>query len=691
MVVFGVGVVALVAVLWYASNVDGRPPAVQGFSLTHHLSADAEIALTTSSLEVEFSEPVQHADAERAITISPAIAGSFSWSSTTLTFTPAARLPLRTAFEVAIAAGIRDVAGNAMTAPPRPFDFETVGNPSVVASDPANADDGVPLDGTIQIDFSTLMDTASVGPAMRLTPGTDVTLRWARERLTIEPTAPLQPNRRYTLTIGTGAHDLAGTPLAAPVSLSFRTVASELSAEIIVPTPDVEGIATTSEIAVIFDRDLDAESLRDDLLTITPDVAGSLDVVAAPGAAGLRESGLRILRFQPSAPLEPNTTYEVIIGPGLLAADGAGLAAGLAWRFTTGSPTATLSNQVAFLSDRAGITNLWAMNPDGTNQRQLSAELSPITGYSIAPDGRSFVIGDGAVIVWQRADGSARRLLTDGGAIEYDPAYAPDGSSITYGRLDPILGDASLWRRDADGSDAQRIRLPGETTTTPNPTPSATSPVSLFRAPRLSPDGTALAFVDDAGRVVILDLVTEHLSAAPFIAFSEPVWQPDSSGVLLSGLARRSNAEPRLHAPGLPVPALDPASLQLDVQRLAGLRVVRLALGASIVEPAAFAGGATRPTIDGRGAVGFISLAGEANAGRLWVSADLRDAGEEFLARDGARARSASFAPEPGAILISRVADAEEGASSGGVWIVHLASGSARQLCPDGWQPRWLP
>jgi hypothetical protein len=215
--------------------------------------------------------------------------------------------------------------------------------------------------------------------------------------------------------------------------------------------------------------------------------------------------------------------------------------------------------------------------------------------------------------------------------------------------------------------------------------------VSLLRAPRLSPDGTALAFVDDSGRVAILDLVTERLSAAPFIAFSEPVWQPDSSGVLLSGLARRTDAQPRVHAPGSPVPALDPESLQLDARRLAGLRVVRLARGASVVEPAAFGGGATRPTIDGGGAVGFIILSGVADAGRLWVSADPRDAGEEFLARDGARAGSASFAPEPGAILIGRVAEAEAGESSGGVWIVHLASGSARQLSGDGWQPRWLP
>ena len=147
-----------------------------------------------------------------------------------------------------------------------------------------------------------------------------------------------------------------------------------------------------------------------------------------------------MLRFQPSGPLNPNTTYDVTLLPGLLGADGAGLPAGLSWSFTTGAPTGTLSNQIVFLSDRAGIANLWAMNPDGTNQRQVSAELSPVIDYAVAPDGRAFVVGDGAVIVWQRADGSARRLLTDADVVEFDPAYSPDGGTLVFGRADPVLG-----------------------------------------------------------------------------------------------------------------------------------------------------------------------------------------------------------------------------------------------------------
>jgi len=630
--------------------------------------------------------------ARGAFAISPQVRGSFSWSGATLTFTPASRLPLRTSFEVSIAAGIRDRAGNEMTAAPPQYQFETVGNPTIVDTEPVEGDEEAALDTGVQIDFSTLMDTASVAGALRVTPALEYRLQWRGERLMIVPSAPLEPDRRYSLVIGIGARDQAGTPLAERFSLSFRTVASQLAADVIVPASEVQGVAVTSPIAVIFDRALDPDSVDDDLFTIMPAVAGSLDAVVTPGAAGLRNGGLRVLRFQPSGPLEPNTTYDVSIGPGLLAADGSGLPAGLAWSFTTGAPTATLSNQVTFLSDRGGIANLWAMNPDGTNQRQLSSELSPITDYSIAPDGRSFVVEDGAIIVWQRADGSARRELTDVGALEFDAAYAPDGSVITYVRIDP-LGQPGLWQRDADGSHPQPIPLPDETTATSSPTASPAAPVVLLRAPRLSPDGSALAFIDDGGRVAILDLLTDRLSEAPFVALTAPVWQPDGEGILVSGWAARTGIDPRLHEPGSPVPLLDPAAMPLDARDVAALRVVRFSPGASAVVPADFGNGATRPAVYGSGLVAYIRLSGPgASSGSLWVSVDPADGGDELLGDFGARAGSAAFAPEPGAMVIARIAEpGDDPAVTAGVWIVNLRSGLTEQLSVDGWLPRWLP
>lgn len=678
----GVGLAVLGGILYYASTVDGRGPTVLAISLTQQLTDDAEQALTTTSIEVDFSEPVEHASAESAFAISPPVDGAFSWSASSLTFTPASRLPLRTEFEVSIGPGVRDRAGNEMPGTPEPFRFTTVGNPTVLLSDPTDVATDLALNAPIVIEFSTLMDTASVERAIRISPSADVKMRWSRERLSVVPVAGWEPNRRYSLTIGVGARDQAGTPLERAFRISFRTVVAGLGVEAIVPADAVAGVSVTTPIALLFDQALDPESVQDDLLTITPAVAGSLDVVAAPGAAGLRDTAPRILRFQPSGPLDPNTTYEVTLGPGLLGVDGAGMPAGVAWTFTTGAPTATLSNQVLFLSDRAGITNLWAMNPDGSNQRQLSAELSPISGYAVSPDGRAFITGDGAAIVWQRADGSARRLLTDPGVVEFDAAYSPDGTAITFGRADPALGSSlGLWMSDSDGSDPRPIELPLGPAVSPSPDQ---APVPLLRTPRMSPDGTALAFVDQAGRVAIIDLELEQLTSAPFFALSEPTWLPDGSGVLVAGLPAGSAIDPNPYRPRTAVAALDPASSEFDAAQVAALHVVRINRFATSVRATAFGAGAARPVVDAGGRYAFIRLAGgEAGGGSLWVTPALADAGAAIGVPGGATA-SASFAPEPGSMVIGE-------AGPGGVWLLDLASGDAQRLTTDGWLPRWLP
>lgn len=690
--VFAIGLAVLAAILYYASTVDGRAPTVLHVSLTQHLTGGVDTALTTSSIEIAFSEPVQHPTAVAAFAISPAVDGSFSWSSASMTFTPAARLPLRTEFEVTIGPGVRDAVGNAMATAAAPFHFTTVGNPSVVASDPADGAADVALDAAIVVDFSTLMDTASVERALSLAPAGDVRLRWAGERLTITPLAPLDPNRRYLLTIGTGALDQAGTPLESAFRLSIRTVLSSLSAGTLVPGDGVAGVAIDTAVAIVFDRDLDPDSVHDDLLTIEPAVAGSLAAIVSPGAAGLRDGELRMLRFQPSGSLEPNTTYEVTLKPGLLGADGAGLPVGLSWSFTTGAPAGSLSNQIVFVSDRGGIANLWAMNPDGTNQRQLSAELSPVIDYAVAPDGRAFVVGDGAVLVWQRADGSARRLLTDADAVEFDPAYSPDGATLVFGRADPALATGlGLWTSDAEGSDPRPIELP--TPAVASPSPSGATRVPLLRAPRISPDGTALAFVDDVGRVAILDLETAHLSAASLIAFSEPIWLPDSSGVLVSGLPGGSGSAARIYRHGSPVPILDPGSFELDETQLAGLRIVRLDRGATAVTRTPFGGGAVRPTVDASGRIAFVTLElPGTGAGSPQLADALGDASDPVLGDPSARADFISLTPEQDAALISRGAvPGDIGTAARGIWLVNLGTGTAKQLSPDGWLPRWLP
>jgi len=80
LVVIAVGGVVLAGVLYVASTVDSRPPAVHAFTLTQAIPDEPSRALITTSLEVAFSEPVDIDSAAAALSIEPAVTGSISWS-----------------------------------------------------------------------------------------------------------------------------------------------------------------------------------------------------------------------------------------------------------------------------------------------------------------------------------------------------------------------------------------------------------------------------------------------------------------------------------------------------------------------------------------------------------------------------------------------------------------------------------
>ena len=86
------------------------------------------------------------------------------------------------------------------------------------------------------------MDTASVQRALEVVPSTEVDLRWAGQRLTITPRARLLPDQAYTVSLGSGAHDQAGTALTEPLRLEFTTLPAGLSARTVVPAQGTQGI-----------------------------------------------------------------------------------------------------------------------------------------------------------------------------------------------------------------------------------------------------------------------------------------------------------------------------------------------------------------------------------------------------------------------------------------------------------------
>jgi hypothetical protein len=669
--VIGVGGIVLAGVLYVASTFDARPPTVLEVRLTAPSADDDRVALITTSLELTFSEPVATDGAEAAVLLEPEVAGAVTWSGSTMIFTPADPLALETEYVLTLAEGIRDLSGNPMTELPPPFEFVTAGRPTLVESEPADGDEEVPLDTPITLTFSTLMDIASVEDRLRLSPSFDHELRWSGQLLEIVPRQPLDPASEYAVEVDAEAADAAGVTLGAPIRVAFQTVTSDLTALTLVPTDGVDGVAPISPIAVLFDRPIDPETVGGDQLTVTPEVAGTLEVVALPDDPPDDDGAGSLLRFTPSGPLPPNTTFQVELAPELATVSGETMAEPLRWTFNTGAPTAALSNGITFVTDRAGIPNVWVMNADGTGQRQVTAELEAVLDYTVAPDGSSLVVSDGRRLVYQRADGTDRRVLTDEAHLEFDPTYSPDGQRIAFVRAEMETGRGlGLFEWEVGGGDATPIALPDVLGASPAPSAAPAEEGPSLRAPRYAPDGQALAFVDLAGSVGIFELPEERLTLAPFDAGAAPIWMPDSSGVLLTGVSGTGAAPAVTFEP--PVAPLVGGAAD-SVHRLArsGTTTVNLGLGAGAM-------------VLGVGPDGTIAYAD--SAGLLWIADSLSALASADVLTDEPVA-AASIAPsEPAAVVVFA-----DSADVGSVELVELDDGDRTALAPDGAGPRWLP
>jgi TolB protein len=122
---------------------------------------------------------------------------------------------------------------------------------------------------------------------------------------------------------------------------------------------------------------------------------------------------------------------------------------GMAW---------TPNNRIVYGSSASGDIELWIMDADGSNQKQLTADQYINFKPSVTPDGRSIVFVSrkgGAPHIWKMdIDGTNRVQLTDGNAETY-PSVSPDGAYIIYSSLN--AGVATMWRIPVNGGTPEQL------------------------------------------------------------------------------------------------------------------------------------------------------------------------------------------------------------------------------------------
>jgi len=117
----------------------------------------------------------------------------------------------------------------------------------------------------------------------------------------------------------------------------------------------------------------------------------------------------------------------------------------------------TPDGRIVYRSNAGGNTEIWVMNADGSNPKQLTVDARVSRGLTVSPDGRYIVFASdraGRFNVWRvDSDGSNLKQLTDGEGELY-PHCTPDGRWVIYQRGEV---ESTLWKVPTEGGESVQL------------------------------------------------------------------------------------------------------------------------------------------------------------------------------------------------------------------------------------------
>jgi hypothetical protein len=186
------------------------------------------------------------------------------------------------------------------------------------------------------------------------------------------------------------------------------------------------------------------------------------------------------------------------------------------------------NGKIAFYRYAGDGTDIFSVNPDGTNEVALTNQ----SGYELdpewSPDGQKIAFGYRGAIRTMNADGSGQvQLLGPPGMVE--PSWSPDGGKLAFARfwtpppIDENPQQKDIFKINTDGTGFANV----------------TNDAAFDSHPAWSPDGAKIAF--DSGTCCPNDIYTINpdgtgLTQLTFDFTSDlPQWSPDGSKIAYSG------------------------------------------------------------------------------------------------------------------------------------------------------------
>jgi TolB protein len=179
-------------------------------------------------------------------------------------------------------------------------------------------------------------------------------------------------------------------------------------------------------------------------------------------------------------------------------------------------------SRIAYISDQTGESELWVMDWNGKNKKQLTKHNSLALAPAWSPDGKTLVFtsylrGTPAIYLLTPQEGYLK-LLWDKGGVNSSASVSPDGRTVAF--ASSLDGNVDIYTIPIEGGEAQRL----------------TTARGIDTQPAWAPNGRQIAFTSTRSgspQIYMMDADGSNVRRVSFdgLFHDEPTWAYDGTRI----------------------------------------------------------------------------------------------------------------------------------------------------------------